>query len=220
MINATWDKFLNEEFQKPYFKELSEFLKREYRTKTIYPPKKEVFSSFYFTDMDKVKVVILGQDPYHEPGQACGMCFAVKPGVQLPPSLQNIYKEIQDDLGVPMNYNNGYLVKWAKQGVLLINSVMTVEKGRANSHAGHGWETFTNNVIEKINTLDQPVVYLLWGNNARQKKQLITNPKHLILETVHPSPLSVYRGFFGCSHFSKANEFLVKNGAEPIDWRM
>ena len=219
MINATWDKFLNEEFQKPYFKELSEFLKREYRTKTIYPPKKEVFSSFYFTDMDKVKVVILGQDPYHEPGQACGMCFAVKPGVRLPPSLQNIYKEIQDDLGVPMNYNNGYLVKWAKQGVLLINSVMTVEKGRANSHAGHGWETFTNNVIEKINTLDQPVVYLLWGNNARQKKQLITNPKHLILETVHPSPLSVYRGFFGCRHFSKANEFLVKNGAEPIDWR-
>ena len=220
MINATWDKFLNEEFQKPYFKELSEFLKREYRTKTIYPPKKEVFSSFYFTDMDKVKVVILGQDPYHEPGQACGMCFAVKPGVRLPPSLQNIYKEIQDDLGVPMNYNNGYLVKWAKQGVLLINSVMTVEKGRANSHAGHGWETFTNNVIEKINTLDQPVVYLLWGNNARQKKQLITNPKHLILETVHPSPLSVYRGFFGCRHFSKANDFLVKNGAEPIDWRM
>lgn len=220
MINATWDKFLNEEFQKPYFKELSEFLKREYRTKTIYPPKKEVFSSFYFTDMDKVKVVILGQDPYHEPGQACGMCFAVKPGVRLPPSLQNIYKEIQDDLGVPMNYNNGYLVKWAKQGVLLINSVMTVEKGRANSHAGHGWETFTNNVIEKINTLDQPVVYLLWGNNARQKKRLITNPKHLILETVHPSPLSVYRGFFGCRHFSKANEFLVKNGAEPIDWRM
>ena len=220
MINATWDKFLNEEFQKPYFKELSEFLKREYRTKTIYPPKKEVFSSFYFTDMDKVKVVILGQDPYHEPGQACGMCFAVKPGVRLPPSLQNIYKEIQDDLGVPMNYNNGYLVKWAKQGVLLINSVMTVEKGRANSHAGHGWETFTNNVIEKINTLDQPVVYLLWGNNARQKKQLITNPKHLILETVHPSPLSVYRGFFGCRHFSKANEFLVRNGAEPIDWRM
>ena len=220
MINATWDKFLNEEFQKPYFKELSEFLKREYRTKTIYPPKKEVFSSFYFTDMDKVKVVILGQDPYHEPGQACGMCFAVKPGVRLPPSLQNIYKEIQDDLGVPMNYNNGYLVKWAKQGVLLINSVMTVEKGRANSHAGHGWETFTNNVIEKINTLDQPVVYLLWGNNARQKKRLITNPKHLILETVHPSPLSVYRGFFGCRHFSKANDFLVKNGAEPIDWRM
>ena len=220
MINATWDKFLNEEFQKPYFKELSEFLKREYRTKTIYPPKKEVFSSFYFTDMDKVKVVILGQDPYHEPGQACGMCFAVKPGVRLPPSLQNIYKEIQDDLGIPMNYNNGYLVKWAKQGVLLINSVMTVEKGRANSHAGHGWETFTNNVIEKINTLDQPVVYLLWGNNARQKKQLITNPKHLILETVHPSPLSVYRGFFGCRHFSKANDFLVRNGAEPIDWRM
>ncbi|MBQ1521960.1 MAG: uracil-DNA glycosylase [Erysipelotrichaceae bacterium] len=220
MINQSWDPFLNEEFQKPYFKELSAFLKREYETKTIYPPKKEVFSSFYYTDLDKVKVVILGQDPYHEPGQACGMCFAVKPGVQLPPSLQNIYKEIQDDLGIPMNYNNGYLVKWAKQGVLLINSVMTVEKGKANSHAGRGWETFTNHVIEKINTLDQPVVYLLWGNNARQKKSLITNPKHLILETVHPSPLSVYRGFFGCRHFSKTNDYLKRNGAEPIDWRM
>ncbi|MBQ3383588.1 MAG: uracil-DNA glycosylase [Erysipelotrichaceae bacterium] len=220
MINQSWDPFLNEEFQKPYFKELSAFLKREYETKTIYPPKKEVFSSFYYTDLDKVKVVILGQDPYHEPGQACGMCFAVKPGVQLPPSLQNIYKEIQDDLKIPMNYNNGYLVKWAKQGVLLINSVMTVEKGKANSHAGRGWETFTNHVIEKINTLDQPVVYLLWGNNARQKKSLITNPRHLILETVHPSPLSVYRGFFGCRHFSKANDYLRKNGTEPIDWRM
>ena len=220
MINQSWDPFLNEEFEKPYFKELSAFLKREYETKTIYPPKKEVFSSFYYTDLDKVKVVILGQDPYHEPGQACGMCFAVKPGVQLPPSLQNIYKEIQDDLGIPMNYNNGYLVKWARQGVLLINSVMTVEKGKANSHAGRGWETFTNHVIEKINTLDQPVVYLLWGNNARQKKSLITNPKHLILETVHPSPLSVYRGFFGCRHFSKANDYLKRNGTEPIDWRM
>ena len=220
MINQSWDPFLNEEFQKPYFKELSAFLKREYETKTIYPPKKEVFSSFYYTDLDKVKVVILGQDPYHEPGQACGMCFAVKPGVQLPPSLQNIYKEIQDDLGIPMNYNNGYLVKWAKQGVLLINSVMTVEKGKVNSHAGRGWETFTNHVIEKINTLDQPVVYLLWGNNARQKKSLITNPRHLILETVHPSPLSVYRGFFGCRHFSKTNDYLIKNGTEPIDWRM
>ena len=220
MINQSWDPFLNEEFQKPYFKELSAFLKREYETKTIYPPKKEVFSSFYYTDLDKVKVVILGQDPYHEPGQACGMCFAVKPGVQLPPSLQNIYKEIQDDLGIPMNYNNGYLVKWAKQGVLLINSVMTVEKGKANSHAGRGWETFTNHVIEKINTLDQPVVYLLWGNNARQKKSLITNPRHLILETVHPSPLSAYRGFFGCRHFSKTNDYLIKNGTEPIDWRM
>ena len=220
MINQSWDPFLNEEFQKPYFKELSAFLKREYETKTIYPPKKEVFSSFYYTDLDKVKVVILGQDPYHEPGQACGMCFAVKPGVQLPPSLQNIYKEIQDDLKIPMNYNNGYLVKWAKQGVLLINSVMTVEKGKANSHAGRGWEIFTNHVIEKINTLDQPVVYLLWGNNARQKKSLISNPRHLILETVHPSPLSVYRGFFGCRHFSKTNDYLIKNGTEPIDWRM
>ena len=220
MINKSWDEFLDGEFSQDYFRKLSEFLKREYAEKTIYPPKKEVFSSFYFTDLDKVKVVILGQDPYHEPNQACGMAFAVKPGVELPPSLVNIYKEIEDELHVPMNYRNGYLVKWAQQGVMLLNSVLTVEAHKANSHKDKGWEIFTDHVIEKLNSLDQPIVFLLWGANARNKQQLLTNPKHLILSTAHPSPLSVYRGFFGCGHFVQANEYLKKNGLEPIDWRM
>ena len=220
MINKSWDEFLDGEFSQDYFRKLSDFLKKEYAEKTIYPPKKEVFSSFYFTDLDKVKVVILGQDPYHEPDQACGMAFAVKPGVELPPSLVNIYKEIEDELHVPMNYRNGYLVKWAQQGVMLLNSVLTVEAHKANSHKDKGWEIFTDHVIEKLNSLDQPIVFLLWGANARNKQQLLTNPKHLILSTAHPSPLSVYRGFFGCGHFVQANEYLKKNGLEPIDWRM
>jgi len=220
MINKSWDEFLEGEFAQDYFLKLSAFLKKEYAEKTIYPPKKEVFSSFYFTDLDKVKVVILGQDPYHEPNQACGMAFAVKPGVELPPSLVNIYKEIENELQVPMNYRNGYLVKWAQQGVMLLNSVLTVEAHKANSHKDKGWEIFTDHVIEKLNSLDQPIVFLLWGANARNKQQLLTNPKHLILSTAHPSPLSVYRGFFGCGHFVQANEYLKKNGLEPIDWRM
>ena len=220
MINKSWDEFLDGEFSQDYFRKLSDFLKKEYAEKTIYPPKKEVFSSFYFTDLDKVKVVILGQDPYHEPNQACGMAFAVKPGVELPPSLVNIYKEIEDELHVPMNYRNGYLVKWAQQGVMLLNSVLTVEAHKANSHKDKGWEIFTDHVIEKLNSLDQPIVFLLWGANARNKQPLLTNPKHLILSTAHPSPLSVYRGFFGCGHFVQANEYLKKNGLEPIDWRM
>ncbi len=220
MINKTWDEFLNKEFQQPYFKELSQFLKKEYEEKTVYPPKQEVFSSFYYTDLDRVKVVILGQDPYHEPGQACGLCFAVKPGIELPPSLVNIYKEIEEETGVKMNYRNGYLVSWAKQGVLLLNTVLTVEAHRANSHKDRGWETFTDHVIEKLNSLDQPIVLLLWGANARSKQALLNNPRHLILTSAHPSPLSVYRGFFGCGHFRRTNEFLSANGREPIDWRM
>ena len=220
MINKTWDEFLNNEFQQPYFKELSQFLKKEYEEKTVYPPKQEVFSSFYYTDLDKVKVVILGQDPYHEPGQACGLCFAVKPGIELPPSLVNIYKEIEEETGAKMNYRNGYLVSWAKQGVLLLNTVLTVEAHRANSHKDRGWETFTDHVIEKLNSLDQPIVFLLWGANARSKQALLNNPRHLILTSAHPSPLSVYRGFFGCGHFRRTNEFLSANGREPIDWRM
>ena len=206
--------------QQPYFKELSQFLKKEYEEKTVYPPKQEVFSSFYYTDLDKVKVVILGQDPYHEPGQACGLCFAVKPGIELPPSLVNIYKEIEEETGAKMNYRNGYLVSWAKQGVLLLNTVLTVEAHRANSHKDRGWETFTDHVIEKLNSLDQPIVFLLWGANARSKQALLNNPRHLILTSAHPSPLSVYRGFFGCGHFRRTNEFLSANGREPIDWRM
>ncbi len=220
MINKTWDEFLNNEFQQPYFKELSQFLKKEYEEKTVYPPKQEVFSSFYYTDLDRVKVVILGQDPYHEPGQACGLCFAVKPGIELPPSLVNIYKEIEEETGAKMNYRNGYLVSWAKQGVLLLNTVLTVEAHRANSHKDRGWETFTDHVIEKLNSLDQPIVFLLWGANARSKQALLNNPRHLILTSAHPSPLSVYRGFFGCGHFRMTNEFLSANGREPIDWRM
>lgn len=219
MINPTWDEFLYSEFEKPYFKQMSQFLAQEYATKTIYPPKKEVFSSFYYTDLDKVKVVIIGQDPYHEPGQACGMCFAVKPGVEMPPSLRNIYKEIEDDLGIKMS-NNAYLVNWAKQGVLLLNSVLTVEKGRANSHKNIGWMQFTDNVLSYLNQLDQPMVFMLWGNNAKSKLPLLTNQKHLILTAAHPSPLSAYNGFFGCRHFSKANNYLKENNIEEIDWRM
>lgn len=200
MINESWDDFLNEQFNQDYFKKLSSFLTQEYLHKTIYPPKVEVFSSFYFTDLDKVKVVILGQDPYHQENQACGLAFAVKPNVALPPSLINIYKEIEDDLNVKMS-NNGYLVKWAKQGVMLLNAVLTVEQSRANSHRGKGWEIFTDNVIAHLNKQDQPIVFLLWGNNAKEKIRLLDNPKHLVLTSVHPSPLSAHRGFLGCKHF-------------------
>ncbi|MBR2826168.1 MAG: uracil-DNA glycosylase [Erysipelotrichaceae bacterium] len=219
MINKSWDEFLNREFEQDYFRKLSAFLKQEYAEKTIYPPKQEVFSAFYYTDLDKVKVVILGQDPYHEPNQACGMCFAVKPGNPLPKSLINIYREIHDDLGLNMS-TNGYLVKWATQGVLLINTVLTVERGKANSHKGRGWEEFTDHVIQLLNRQDQPIVFLLWGNNARAKMSLLNNPRHLVLTAAHPSPLSAYNGFFGCRHFSRTNEFLEKNGVKPIDWKM
>lgn len=219
MINKSWDDFLQNEFRQDYFKKLSAFLKKEYAEKTVYPPKQEVFAAFYYTDLDKVKVVILGQDPYHEPNQACGLCFAIKLGNPLPKSLQNIYREIHDDLGIQMS-NSGYLVNWAKQGVLLLNTVMTVERGKANSHKDHGWEQFTDNVIRKLNDQDQPIVFLLWGRNAMNKMPLLNNPKHLVLTAAHPSPLSAYNGFFGCRHFSRANEFLVKNGLKPIDWKM
>lgn len=219
MINKSWDDFLQNEFRQDYFKKLSAFLKKEYAEKTVYPPKQEVFAAFYYTDLDKVKVVILGQDPYHEPNQACGLCFAIKPGNPLPKSLQNIYREIHDDLGIQMS-NSGYLVNWAKQGVLLLNTVMTVERGKANSHKDHGWEQFTDNVIRKLNSQDQPIVFLLWGRNAMNKMPLLNNPKHLVLTAAHPSPLSAYNGFFGCRHFSRTNEFLVKNGLKPIDWKM
>ncbi len=220
MINKSWDDFLQNEFKQDYFVELSAFLKQEYATKTIYPPKQEVFAAFYYTDLDKVKVVILGQDPYHEPNQACGLSFAIKPGNPLPKSLQNIYSEITSDLGITMSRTNGYLVKWAQQGVLMLNTVMTVERGKANSHKDHGWEQFTDHVISKIDSLDQPVVFLLWGRNAQNKRALMTNPKHLVLTAAHPSPLSAYNGFFGCRHFSRTNAFLEKNGIKPIDWKM
>ena len=218
-IENDWLGPLSEEFKKPYYRELYTKIKKEYEAHTVYPPTEDLFSAYAATPLSKVKVVIIGQDPYHEPGQAHGMCFSVKPGVQTPPSLENIYKELHDDLGLYIP-NNGYLEKWAKQGVLLLNTVLTVRAHAANSHKGLGWEQFTDATIKAVNELETPVVFLLWGSNARAKKALLNNPKHLVLEAPHPSPLSVYRGFYGCKHFSKCNEFLEKNGQSPIDWQI
>lgn len=218
-IENDWLEPLSAEFKKPYYKELYTRIKTEYETRTIYPPAEDLFSAYAKTPLSKVKVVIIGQDPYHEPGQAHGMCFSVKPGIETPPSLVNIYKELQDDLGLYIP-NNGYLEKWAEQGVLLLNTVLTVRAHAANSHKGLGWEEFTDASIKAVNELDHPVVYLLWGSNARAKKEFLNNPKHLVLEAPHPSPLSAYRGFFGCKHFSKCNDFLIKNGQSPIDWQI
>lgn len=219
MIENEWLPYLKTEFSKPYYKALFDFVKKEYSEQVIYPPSNEIFSALEHTSIKDVKVVLLGQDPYHEEGQAHGMSFSVKPGVKVPPSLQNMYKELRDELGcfIP---NNGFLEKWADQGVLLLNTSLTVRKGAANSHKGKGWEEFTDSIIKAVNTQDRPIVYFLWGSNARSKKALITNPKHLVLESVHPSPLSAYNGFFGCGHFKKANEFLEQNGLEPIDWQI
>ena len=208
-----------EESQKDYYKKLHEFVYSEYRTKTIYPPKDKIFFALKNTPYEQVKVVIIGQDPYHGEGEAHGMCFSVNPGILIPPSLQNIYKELHRDLGCKIP-NNGYLLKWAKQGVLMLNSVLTVVKDRPASHKGHGWEIFTDKIIEEINKKDTPVVFLLWGNFAKQKQSLITNPIHLILTSSHPSPFSVNYGFNGCGHFSKTNNFLEKNGMTPIDWQI
>jgi uracil-DNA glycosylase len=217
MLNNHWDDFLKEEFNQSYFKELSAFLSEQYKHKTIYPTKEEVFSAFAYTDYPDIKVVILGQDPYHQPGQAHGLSFSVKPSVALPPSLKNIYKELVDDLNVAVP-SNGCLIPWAKQGVLLLNAVLTVEKNQANSHANQGWEQFTDHVIEKCNEHSKPVVFVLWGRNAQKKEHLIMNAKHLIIKTVHPSPLSAYQGFFGSKPFSKINSFLLANNRNPIDW--
>lgn len=216
-IEGEWAKVLEDEFKKPYYSRLYEFVKNEYKTQTIYPKSEDLFCALTLTSLSNVKIVILGQDPYHEPGQAHGLAFSVKNGVKLPPSLQNIYKEINDDLGIEFT-DNGDLSSWAKQGVLLLNTCLTVRAHAANSHKGKGWEKFTDRIILEVDKLDTPVVFMLWGSNARAKKQILQNDKHLILEAVHPSPLSVYRGFFGCKHFSKANEYLTKNGLEPIDW--
>ncbi|MCR4678521.1 MAG: uracil-DNA glycosylase [Lachnospiraceae bacterium] len=219
MIENEWLPYLKPEFAKPYYKTLYEFVKDEYTNHVIFPPSDKIFSALEHTSAKDVKVVIIGQDPYHEPGQAHGMSFSVLPGVKTPPSLQNMYKELNTELGCYIP-NNGYLIKWADQGVLLLNAVLTVRSGAANSHKGKGWEQFTDAVIRAVNAQDRPVVYLLWGSNARAKKALINNPKHLVLETFHPSPLSAYNGFFGCGHFKKANEFLESNGIKPIDWQI
>lgn len=215
-----WLNSLDEEFKKPYYKELYSFINEEYQTNIIYPPAQDIFNAFHFTPLSKVKVLLLGQDPYHNEHQAHGLSFSVLPDQKdIPPSLQNIYKELRDDCGCYIP-NNGYLKKWADQGVLLLNTVLTVRAHQANSHQGHGWEKFTNAVIEAVNAQDRPIVYMLWGKPAQSKIPMLTNPNHLILKAPHPSPLSAYRGFFGCKHFSQANEFLAQHGVEPIDWQI
>lgn len=218
-ISNDWLAPLTSEFAKPYYRELYKKVKEEYATHMIFPPSNEVFSAFELTPLADVKVVILGQDPYHNVGQAHGLCFSVKPDVEIPPSLVNIYKELHDDLGCYIP-NNGYLVKWAKQGVLMLNTVLTVRAHQANSHRGIGWEEFTNAAIRVLNEQDRPIVFILWGSPAQRKKEMLNNSKHLILEAPHPSPLSAYRGFFGSKPFSQTNAFLEKNGLTPIDWQI
>ena len=218
-ISNDWLAPLTPEFAKPYYRELYKKVKEEYATHMFFPPSNEVFSAFELTPLADVKVVILGQDPYHNVGQAHGLCFSVKPDVEIPPSLVNIYKELHDDLGCYIP-NNGYLVKWAKQGVLMLNTVLTVRAHQANSHRGIGWEEFTNAAIRVLNEQDRPIVFILWGSPAQRKKEMLNNPKHLILEAPHPSPLSAYRGFFGSKPFSQTNAFLEKNGLTPIDWQI
>ena len=218
-ITNDWADALKEEYKKDYYKKLFEFIGHEYATTTVYPPGDDIFNAFHLTPLRDVKVVIIGQDPYHEPGQAHGLSFSVKPGVDIPPSLQNIYKELADDCGCYIP-NNGYLTKWAEQGVLLLNAVLTVRAHQAASHQNKGWEEFTDAAIRIINAENRPIVYMLWGSFARSKKTMLNNPQHLILEAPHPSPLSAYRGFFGCRHFSKANKFLTEHGQEPIDWQI
>lgn len=218
-IGNEWDALLADEFKKNYYQELRQFLISEYRTRKIFPPMDDIFNALRYTSYSDVKAVILGQDPYHGEGQAHGLCFSVKKGTPPPPSLQNIFKEINNELGLAIP-NHGELTDWAKSGVLLLNTALTVREGIANSHRGHGWEIFTDRVIELLNERETPIVFLLWGGNARAKAKLITNPKHLTLQCAHPSPLSAHSGFFGCGHFIKANEFLKENGIEPIDWQI
>lgn len=218
-IQNDWLQAIGQEFKMPYYSQLYQFVKSEYSNYIIYPNADDIFNAFHLTPLSQVKVVILGQDPYHNEGQAHGLCFSVKPEVEIPPSLVNIYKELQDDLGCYIP-NNGYLVKWAKQGVLLLNTVLTVRAHQANSHQGKGWERFTDAVIQAVNVQDRPIVFMLWGRPAQMKRSMLSNSKHLILEAPHPSPLSAYRGFFGCKHFSKANGFLTGHGIEPIDWQI
>ena len=215
-MHESWQEFLRAEFDKPYFKELSSFLHSEYENKIIFPPKKLVFSAFT-TDLSEVKVVILGQDPYHTPGAAEGLAFSVPPSQPIPPSLISIYKEIDDDIGSHRN-PSGSLRNWQKQGVLLLNTVLTVEAHRPKSHSGRGWETFTTAVISYLNSNCDGLVFMLWGRDARNKKSLIDVSRHLILEAAHPSPLSAHNGFFGCRHFSKCNEYLIQHGKTPIEW--
>ena len=218
-IANDWLEPLSPEFKKPYYAKLYRTIREEYTTRQIFPDSQDIFNAFSLTPLSEVKVVILGQDPYHNVGQAHGLCFSVKPEVEIPPSLVNIYKELETDLGcyVP---DNGYLVKWAKQGVLLLNTLLTVRAHEANSHRGIGWEEYTDAAIRILNQQDRPMVFMLWGKPAQMKRSMLNNPKHLVLEAPHPSPLSAYRGFFGCRHFSRANAFLEDHGLIPVDWQI
>ena len=216
-LGNDWDVILSDEFKKDYYLSLREFLKSEYSTRTIYPHMNDIYNALRYTSLKDTKVVILGQDPYHGYGQAHGLCFSVKEGVAFPPSLKNIFKELEDELGIPTP-TSGELIGWAKQGVLLLNTTLTVREASPQSHKGQGWEILTDKIISVINDKEEPVVFMLWGANARAKKALITNKNHLVLECAHPSPLSAYNGFFGCGHFRRANDFLKQKGLNPINW--
>ena len=218
-LSGEWLEALKGEFRKPYYRALFQKVGEEYQTRKIFPPADDIFNAFHFTPLSQVKVVILGQDPYHNDGQAHGLCFSVKKEVEIPPSLANIYQELHDDLGCYIP-NNGYLEKWARQGVMMLNTVLTVRAHQANSHRGIGWEEFTDAAIRVIADQDRPIVFILWGRPAQAKKSMIYNPKHLVLEAPHPSPLSAYRGFFGSRPFSKTNDFLTSNGLTVIDWQI
>ena len=216
-IEESWKRALADEWEKPYFVKLTQFVRQQYTTRVVYPPAGKIFAAMDICPFDKVKVVIIGQDPYHEPGQAHGLCFSVNDGVQIPPSLVNIYKEIHDDLGLPIP-TSGNLERWARQGVLLLNATLTVEAHRAASHRGQGWETFTDAIIQRLSEFRDNLVFLLWGSFAISKRPLIDQSRHLVLTSPHPSPLSAYRGFFGNKHFSRTNEYLTRNGITPIQW--
>ncbi|ONI46491.1 uracil-DNA glycosylase [Candidatus Epulonipiscium fishelsonii] len=218
-FNNSWDNILKDEFEKPYYKKLRQFLKEEYATQTIYPKPNDIFTAFKITSYEDVKVVIIGQDPYHGEAQAHGLSFSVQPGIKIPPSLLNIYKEIQSSFGYDIP-KTGYLLSWAQQGVFLLNTVLTVRAAQPNSHQNSGWEIFTDNVISYLNDREKPIVFLLWGAPAQRKKVLITNPHHYVLMAPHPSPLSANRGFFGCNHFRKTNEILESLGETPINWQI
>lgn len=217
MTFNSWKDFINYQSKQSYYKTLSDLILEDSKKYTIYPAHKDIFNAFKFCKLEEIKVVIMGMDPYHGPNQAHGLSFSVLPGVTIPPSLKNIFKEIESDLNIK-NGSNGCLIGWAKQGVLLLNTILTVRQGQPNSHKNKGWEIFTDEAIGIINNLPQPIVFMLWGSHAKSKKELLNNPKHLVLDSVHPSPLSAYNGFFGCKHFSKANQFLINNNIQPIDW--